>query len=55
MTSIYDVLLAEWANLHPEHPDPRFNEEEAEPLTFRWPATVKARAANGRFVKNGGK
>ena len=52
-TPEYDAWCAEYANAHPDRPDPRFTPEEAKAFTFVWPATAIRRARNGRFARKG--
>ena len=56
LTPDYDMLLAEWAEANPNHPDPRFNADEIRPMAYRWPDDTPQvreirRKANGRFAK----
>jgi hypothetical protein len=58
LTPDYNMMMAQWALIHPECPDPRFNDTERDMLVFHWPHGVSPgatkRAANGRFAtKNG--
>ena len=53
----YDAMMAEWANTHPENPDPRFTAAEARMCEFHWPTNVPVgkvrRGRNGKFIKKG--
>ena len=60
LTPEYDAALAEFVNLNPDHPDPRFDAIERALLVFHWPdsdppAPVMTngyrRAKNGQFAK----
>lgn len=37
----YDALLAEWANLNPDYPDPRIGNDPAFSFARLWAATMK--------------
>ena len=44
ITPDYDLLLAEYAQANPDHPDPRFTRDDIFPFAFHWPARMTGHA-----------
>jgi hypothetical protein len=52
LTPDYDAAMIEHANLHPTHPDPRFDAIERSQLVFHWPdSDPRPRKSNGQFAR----